>query len=251
MKKTLIYSLVAVLILCAGIAVGMNFNKQKNTPDSTPEKEVAPEEIEYSDNKVVSNEVNKIESTKTTESKKEIEYLTSEDKEWVFQETYDNTQQMIKDQGGSDSQCFEAELDDLPIYLDYYKETFNGRVSPGIDTLREEYKTWRIEKYGDGTSSKSEVSKPSETTQQQKPAANQTQQKPSQSQTQQKPSSNQTNGQSNGNNSGSSSLGPLGSSGASDESINIIGENRTQEQIEESIKATEEACKNSGDYVFS
>ena len=242
MKKNLLFSLAAVLILCVGIYIGTTFNNQKNTSDSTSEKEVAPEEIEYSDNEVLSDK-----------SKAEVEYLTSEDKEWVFQETYDNTQQMIKDQGGSDSQCFEAELDDLPIYLDYYKETFNGRVSPGIDTLREEYKTWRIEKYGDGTSSKSEVSKPSETTQQQKPAANQTQQKPSQSQTQQKPSSNQTNGQSNGNtnNSGSSSLGPLGSSGASDGSINIIGENRTQEQIEESIKATEEACKNSGDYVFS
>ena len=251
MKKNFLFSIAAVLILCVGIYIGTTFNNQKNTSDSTPEKEVAPEEIEYSDNKVVSNEVNKIESTKTTESKKEVEYLTSEDKEWVFQETYDNTQQMIKDQGGSDSQCFEAELDDLPIYLDYHKETFNGRVSPGIDTLREEYKTWRIEKYGDGTSSKSEVSKPSETTQQQKPSSTQTQQKPSQSQ--QKPSSKQTNGQSNDNtnSSESSSLGPLGSSGASDGSINIIVENRTQEQIEKDIQATEEACKNSGDYVFS
>ena len=234
MKKNLLFSIAAVLILFVGIYIGTTFNNQKNTSDSISEKEVAPEEIEYINNEVVSNETNNPKSAQATESKKEIEYLTSEDKEWVFQETYDNTQQMIKDQGGSDSQCFEAELDDLPIYLDYYKETFNGRVSPGIDTLREEYKTWRIEKYGDGTSSKSEVSKPSETTQQQKPSS---------TQTQQKPSSNQTNGQSNGNNSGSSSLGYLGSSGALDESINIIGENRTQEQIEKDIQAMKEASE--------
>ena len=121
MKKNFLFSIAAVLILCVGIYIGTTFNNQKNTSDSISEKEVAPEEIEYSDNKVVSNEVNKIESTKTTESKKEVEYLTSEDKEWVFQETYDNTQQMVKGQGGSDSQSFEIELTDLPNYLDYYK----------------------------------------------------------------------------------------------------------------------------------
>ena len=244
MKKTLLFSLAAVLILCVGITVGMNFNKQKNTSDSTPEKEVAPEEIEYSDNKVVSDESE--DSTEIAESKKEIEYMTQEDKVWVFQETYDNTQQMIKDQGGSDSQCFEAELADLPIYLDYYKNMFEGRVSPDIDTLREEYKTWRIENYGGGTSSKSESSKPTQT-------QNQSQQKPSQSQaqtqTQQKPSSNQnqssSNNSGNGSTSGSSSLGPLGSSGASHNSINIIGENRTQEQIEKDIQATKEASEKS------
>ena len=242
MKNKIIALIITIIVIIIGIFIAL---KVLNKPTGSNPNDISISEDIHKEAEDLAKEFDM--------PVEEVEYLTQEDKEWLFQETYDNTQQMIKDQGGSDSQCFEAELDDLPIYLDYYKETFNGRVSPGIDTLREEYKTWRIEKYGDGTSSKSEVSKPSETTQQQKPSSTQTQQKPSQSQTQQKPSSNQTNGQSNGNtnNSGSSSLGPLGSSGASDGSINIIGENRTQEQIEESIKATEEACKNSGDYVFS
>ena len=46
MKKNLLFSLAAVLILCVGIFAGMTFNNQKNNSDSTPEKEVAPEEIE-------------------------------------------------------------------------------------------------------------------------------------------------------------------------------------------------------------
>lgn len=248
MKKTLLFSLAAVLILCVGISVGMNFNKQKNNSGSTSEKEVTPEEIEYSDNKVVSDESE--ESTKTTNSKKEIEYMTQEDKVWLFQETYDNTQQMIKDQGGSDSQCFEAELADLPIYLDYYKNMFEGRVSPDIDTLREEYKTWRIENYGGGTSSKSESSKPTQT-------QNQSQQKPSQSQsqTQQKPSSNQNQSSSNNSGNSSSSLGDLWSPGTPGYHDPDPYEGMTPEEreaaIQRSIQATEEACKNSGDYTFS
>ena len=233
MKKNLLFSLAAVLILCVGIYIGTTFNNQKNTSDSTFEKEVAPEEIEYSDNEVLSDK-----------SKAEVEYLTSEDKEWVFQETYDNTQQMIKDQGGSDSQCFEAELDDLPIYLDYYKVMFDGRVSPGMDTLKEEYKTWRIEKYGDGNSSKSEVSKPAETTQQQKPSSTQTQQKPSSTQNNSNNSENST-----------SSLGDLYTPGIPDYHDPDPYEGMTPEEreaaIQRDIQATEEACKNSGDYVFS
>ena len=232
MKNKIIALIITIIIIIVGIFIAL---KVINKPTESNPNDISISEDIHKEAEDLAKEFDM--------SVEEIEYLTSEDKEWVFQETYDNTQQMIKDQGGSDSQCFEAELDDLPIYLDYYKETFNGRVSPGIDTLREEYKTWRIEKYGDGTSSKSEVSKPSETTQQQKPSSTQTQQKPSQPQTQQKPSSNQTNGQSNGNNSGSSSLGYLGSSGALDESINIIGENRTQEQIEKDIQAMKEASE--------
>ena len=238
MKNKIIALIITLIVVIAGIFIALKvINK---TTESNPNDISISEDI-HKEAEDLAKEFDM--------SVEEAEYLTSEDKEWVFQETYDNTQQMIKDQGGSDSQCFEAELDDLPIYLDYYKETFNGRVSPGIDTLREEYKTWRIEKYGDGTSSKSEVSKPSETTQQQKPSSTQAQQKPSQPQTQQKPSSKQNQSGSNSGNT-SSSIGDLYTPGDPNYHDSTTDQ-RSQEQIEKDIQATEEACKNSGDYVFN
>ena len=187
MKKTLIYSLVAVLILCAGIAVGMNFNKQKNTPDSTPEKEVAPEEIEYSDNEVVSDE-----------SKETVEYMTSEDKAWLFQQVYDGIHGMMKGSGASDDEHFFAELKNLPSLAETAsRKYFDNRKAP--DSLEDEYKAWRSEKYGkqENTITASKTESTNKTAEkQQNPVQNQTQnqQKPNQSQNQsQKPTQSKSN----------------------------------------------------------
>ena len=195
MKKTLLFSLAAVLILCVGITVGMNFNKQKNTSDSTPEKEVAPEEIEYSDNKVVSDE--------SEDSIKSIEYMTQEDKVWLFQQVYDGIHGMMEGSGASDEEYLFAELSELSSLADTASRNFfNNREAP--DTLEDEYKAWRADNHGNKGSTNSTTSKTDTTnkvTETQKPAQpqqNQTQKKPaqSQSQNQQKPAQNKS-GQSN------------------------------------------------------
>ena len=192
MKKTLLFSLAAVLILCVGITVGMNFNKQKNTSDSTPEKEVAPEEIEYSDNKVVSDESE--DSTEIAEFKKEIEYMTQEDKVWLFQQVYDGIHGMMEGSGASDGEYLFAELNELSSLADTASRNFfNNREAP--DTLENEYKAWRADNHGNKGSTNSTTSKTDTTnkvTETQKPAQPQSQQKPaqSQSQSQQKPAQN-------------------------------------------------------------
>ena len=195
MKKTLLFSLASVLILCVGITVGMNFNKQKNTSDSTPEKEVAPEEIEYSDNKVVSDE--------SEDSIKSIEYMTQEDKVWLFQQVYDGIHGMMEGSGASDEEYLFAELSELSSLADTASRNFfNNREAP--DTLEDEYKAWRADNHGNKGSTNSTASKTDTTnkvTETQKPAQpqqNQTQKKPaqSQSQNQQKPAQNKS-GQSN------------------------------------------------------
>ena len=44
--------LTAVLLLCAGIAVGMNINRQKAASEVPPAQEAAPEEIEQNGEEV-------------------------------------------------------------------------------------------------------------------------------------------------------------------------------------------------------
>ena len=195
MKKNLLFSLAAVLILCVGIYIGATFNNQKNTSDSTSEKEVTPEEIEYSDNKVVSDESEG--STEIAESKKEIEDMTQEDKVWLFQQVYDGIHGMMEGSGASDEEYLFAELSELSSLADTASRNFfNNREAP--DTLEDEYKAWRADNHGNKGSTNSTTSKTDTTnkvTETQKPAQpqqNQTQKKPAQnqSQSQQKPAQN-------------------------------------------------------------
>ena len=235
MKKTLIYSLVAVLILCAGIAVGMNFNKQKNTPDSTPEKEVAPEEIEYSDNEVVSDE-----------SKETIEYMTSEDKAWLFQQVYDGIHGMMEGSGASDDEYLFAELRDLPSLAETAsRKYFDNRKAP--DNLEDEYKAWRSEKYGKqeiktsiNTSKAESTNKTAE--KQQNPVQNQTQnqQKPTQNQNQsQKPTQSTSN---------KSNAGEVETTNPFADQDRTITPEEEQQAIENTREATE---KTKGQFTWS
>lgn len=107
------------------------------------------------------------------------------------------------------------ELQDLPIYVDYFKNIFDGRVSPGINALREEYTAWRQANYGGDTA---EAPKPAET-----PATTEVRQ-------------NQTNSNSDSN----------GSSGLTVEGItttNPFAGRQDHHVTQEDIEATREAVE--------
>ena len=237
MKKTLIYSLIAVLILCTGIAVGMNFNNQKNTSDSTPEKEVAPEEIEYSDNEVVSDE--------SKDSTKSIEYMTQEDKVWLFQQVYDGIHGMMEGSGASDEEYLFAELSELSSLADTASRNFfNNREAP--DTLEDEYKAWRADNHGNKGSTNSTTSKTESTnkvTETQKPA------QPQQNQTQKKPAQNQSQSQQKPaqNNSGQSNAGEVMTTNPFADQDRT----RTPEQLQKDIEETQKIIENSTGQMFA